>query len=53
MEPEMRAAMLTALVLVGSGHVALAGTLSAGSKCSAWQAASTSEQRDATYQVIL
>ena len=53
MEPQMRAAMLTALVLVGSGHVALAGALSADSKCSAWQAASTSEQRDATYEVIM
>jgi len=53
MEPEMRAAMLTALVLVGSGHVALAGALSADSKCSAWQAASMSEQQDATYRVIL
>jgi hypothetical protein len=38
---------------VGSGHLALAGALSGGSKCSAWQAASTSEQQDAAYQVIL
>lgn len=53
MEPAMRAAVLAGLILVGSGHLALASSLSAGSKCSAWQAASTSEQRDATYQVIL